>query len=221
METYAFRDLAQFAGRLANAFNGLGITRGDIIAVQLSQTPETLLTHLAAHAVGAITLPISVLFGPDALAHRLQDSGAKLLVTRSALAERAGTTLNASETLTGVITTDGPAPPPPGSTIAGHYFWQLIEVSSPSFRPIITHRDDPAMLMYTSGTTGDPKGVLHAHRVLLGHLPGVMLPHELAPKPGDRFWTPADWAWARRTAQHSFPRPLLGLAGLCRARGKI
>ncbi len=51
------------------------------------------------------------------------------------------------------------------------------------------------MIIYTSGTTGDPKGALHAHRVLLGHLPGVEMPHEFFPQPGDLMWTPADWAW--------------------------
>jgi acetyl-CoA synthetase len=51
-------------------------------------------------------------------------------------------------------------------------------------------------MIYTSGTTGSPKGALHGHRVLLGHLPGVQMPHEFLPQPGDRLWTPADWAWA-------------------------
>jgi acetyl-CoA synthetase len=51
-------------------------------------------------------------------------------------------------------------------------------------------------MIYTSGTTGPAKGALHGHRVLLGHLPGVEMPHEFLPQPGDRLWTPADWAWA-------------------------
>ena len=51
------------------------------------------------------------------------------------------------------------------------------------------------MMIYTSGTTGQPHA-LHAHRVPLGHLPGVQMPHEFLPQPGDRLWTPADWAWA-------------------------
>jgi len=58
-----------------------------------------------------------------------------------------------------------------------------------------TAADDPALIIYTSGTTGSPKGALHAHRVLRGHLPGVELPHDRFPQPGDLFWTPADWAW--------------------------
>ena len=59
-----------------------------------------------------------------------------------------------------------------------------------------TRADDPAMMIFTSGTTGPPKGALHGHRVLLGHLPGVQMPHEFLPQPHDRLWTPADWAWA-------------------------
>ena len=67
--------------------------------------------------------------------------------------------------------------------------------ASDRYTPADTAADDPALIIYTSGTTGPPKGALHAHRVLLGHLPGVEFPHELFPKPGDLFWTPADWAW--------------------------
>ena len=66
----------------------------------------------------------------------------------------------------------------------------------PDFTPVDTAADDPAMMIYTSGTTGQPKGALHGHRVLLGHLPGIELPHFPFPQAGDRYWTPADWAWA-------------------------
>src|SRR5262249_21716739 len=68
--------------------------------------------------------------------------------------------------------------------------------ASSDFTPEVTAADDPAMMVYTSGTTGQPKGALHAHRVLLGHLPGIETHHEFLPQPGDRLWTPADWAWA-------------------------
>ena len=64
-----------------------------------------------------------------------------------------------------------------------------------TFEPVDTAADDPAVIIYTSGTTGPPKGALHAHRVLLGHLPGVEMSHDLLPQPGDKIWTPADWAW--------------------------
>src|SRR5690606_14987286 len=65
---------------------------------------------------------------------------------------------------------------------------------STSLVPVDTGADDPAVIIYTSGTTGQPKGALHGHRVLLGHLPGVEISHNLFPQEGDRMWTPADWA---------------------------
>src|SRR6202012_2630691 len=79
---------------------------------------------------------------------------------------------------------------------AGLSFSAVLEKASDRFVPVATGPDDPALLVYTSGTTGNPKGALHAHRALLGHMPGVELPHEFFPQPGDRMWTPADWAWA-------------------------
>ena len=74
-------------------------------------------------------------------------------------------------------------------------FHKICQLESGVFEPKRTLANDAAMLIYTSGTTGNPKGVLHAHRVLLGHLPGVEVSHDFLPEIGDRFWTPADWAW--------------------------
>jgi len=71
----------------------------------------------------------------------------------------------------------------------------LLAVASPAFEAVATTPDTPALLVYTSGTTGPPKGALHAHRVLVGHLPGFELSHDFFPQPGDVTWTPADWAW--------------------------
>ena len=75
-------------------------------------------------------------------------------------------------------------------------FNAAIAKASSDFTPEPTTPDTPAMMIYTSGTTGQPKGALHGHRVLPGHLPGVEMPHDFFPQAGDRFWTPADWAWA-------------------------
>src|SRR5262249_24114048 len=75
-------------------------------------------------------------------------------------------------------------------------FHRTVARASADFVPADTSPDDAALMIYTSGTTGPPKGALHAHRVLLGHLPGIEVPHDFFPQPGDRFWTPADWAWA-------------------------
>jgi len=83
-----------------------------------------------------------------------------------------------------------------GAADGAEDFHALLARAASDFTPVATAADDPALMVYTSGTTGPPKGALHAHRVLLGHLPGIEVPHEFLPQPGDRFWTPADWAWA-------------------------
>jgi len=76
-----------------------------------------------------------------------------------------------------------------------HDLERLLAGASPDFAAAATAPDTPALLVYTSGTTGAPKGALHGHRVLAGHLPGFELSHDFFPQPGDRIWTPADWAW--------------------------
>jgi acetyl-CoA synthetase len=85
-----------------------------------------------------------------------------------------------------------------------------------SFTAVETGPDDPALMIYTSGTTGQAKGALHGHRVLLGHVPGVQVPHEFLPQPGDRIWTPADWAWAGGLLNVLLPSLYLGVAVVCR-----
>src|SRR5205823_10302291 len=77
--------------------------------------------------------------------------------------------------------------------------------ASAELEPVATAADDPALIIYTSGTTGGPKGALHGQRVLLGHLPGFELSHDFYGQPGDRFWTPADWAWIGGLYDAVFP----------------
>ena len=120
----------------------------------------------------------------------LQDSGARALITNAqGLAKLGEHARRACPGSNCVLSIDGPARAPKD-------FHGELARAAPEFTPVDTAADDPALMVYTSGTTGPPKGALHAHRVLLGHLPGIEFPHEFLPQPGDRFWTPADWAWA-------------------------
>ena len=194
-QTWTFSEVDGKACRLANALSGLGVSRGTIVAVHLSQSIECLLAHLAVLKLGAIVMPLFGLFGPDAMAYRLVDSEAPVLISTSASLERIAEGIADVGTLRHVIAVGGAAPPL-GPDRTTHEFHALLQRGASVRATLDTAADDPAYLMYTSGTTGNPKGVLHAHRVLIGHLPGVMVPHDLFPKPGDRFWTPADWAWA-------------------------
>lgn len=187
--SWTYAQIDEQASRLANALAALGVARGSFVAVHLSQSIECLAAHLAILKLGAIVMPLFGLFGPDAMTFRLEDSAARVLISTAANVERLWPELSGLATLEHVIAVGGA---PHGA----HDFHALIAAARPKSPTLDTAAEDPAYLMYTSGTTGNPKGVLHAHRVLIGHLPGVMVPHDLFPKPGDRFWTPADWAWA-------------------------
>jgi acetyl-CoA synthetase len=181
--------LRETSNRLANVLRAKGITPGDRVAIQLPQMPEVAAAHIAIYKLGAVVLPIATLFGPDALSYRLQNSGAKALLTNGhGLAKLAQVRKEVSD-LACALSVDG----------AGEgavSFPDLLARASSDFAPVDTAAEDPAMMIYTSGTTGQPKGALHGHRVLLGHLPGAELPHYPFPQEGDCFWTPADWAWA-------------------------
>ena len=185
--------LRETSNRLANALAAHGVVRGDRVAILLPQTPEVAAIHIAVYKLGAIALPLAALFGTDAVAYRLQNAGAKALVTdRQGIGKLAAIKREHADALADlklVLSVDGP-----GDGALG--FHETMSRASSDFSAVPTAADDPAMMIYTSGTTGQPKGALHAHRVLIGHMPGIDLPHDFFPQSGDRFWTPADWAWA-------------------------
>jgi acetyl-CoA synthetase len=185
---YSFGELRSVSNRLANLLRQRGIERGDRVGVLLPQTPETALSHIAVYKLGGIAVPLFTLFGPDALSFRLGDSGARAIVTNAEGAATIARIRHLLPDLELVLCTDGPRDGA-ADLHAG------IAAQSDTFEPASTRAEDPALIIYTSGTTGQPKGALHAHRVLLGHLPGVEVSHDLFPEPGDRIWTPADWAW--------------------------
>lgn len=188
-DNYSFDWLRENSNRLANALRAHGVARGDRVAVYLPQSPEVVSTHAAIYKLGAVALPIAIVFGPDALSYRLQNSGAKAIVTNAAGAAKVAEIRGEAPGLKLVVSVDG-------AENGVEDFRTLIEKASADFSAVATTPDDPGLMIYTSGTTGQPKGALHGHRVVLGHLPGVELPHDFFPQPGDLFWTPADWAWA-------------------------
>ncbi len=185
--THSFADLRAASNRLAHVLQEW-VGRGDRIAVLLPQCVETATAHIAITKMGCISLPLFTLFGPEALQHRLKDSGARVVITNQAGAEQLGRLRASLPDLSVILSIDGA-----GDNAKDMH--ALCATQPDTFAPIATRADDPAILIYTSGTTGAPKGALHAHRVLLGHLPGVEMSHDFFPQPGDRIWTPADWAW--------------------------
>jgi len=184
---YSFKDLQRLSNRCANVLEAQGVEEGDRVAILLAQGPETAIAHLATYKLGAIAVPLFTLFGEEALEYRLADSGARVLVTDHTGAAKIAAIRDRLPALEAVISIDG------GDDALDWH--RLMERASDGFLPVDTLADDPAIIIYTSGTTGPPKGALHAHRVLLGHLPGVEMPQSFFPQPGDLFWTPADWAW--------------------------
>ena len=156
----------------------------------LSQSVEAAIAHIAGWKLGAVSIPLFTLFGEEALGFRLANSGTRMVVTDEehlAKVEAVRDDLPKLELVLLVDTrSDG------NGTID---LWAGINAASGDFTAIDTASEDPSFISYTSGTTGNPKGALHAHRTMLGHLPGVEFFHDLLPQPGDLMWTPADWAW--------------------------
>lgn len=181
--------LRRDSDRLAHALRARGIRRGDRVAVYLPQSAETVAAHLAAYKLGAVVVPLAALFGEEALRVRLAASGVRAAVTDAAGARRLARLRAAAPDLDRVISVDGPQ----GLAEGWH---DALDPFSDPFPAATTGPDDPALMIFTSGTTGAPKGALHGHRVLAGHLPGFAYTHDFAAGQPARFWTPSDWAWA-------------------------
>ena len=210
IEPLTYGELKQHSDRFAAALAGLGIAPGDRIALILPQVPETAIAHIAAYRLGAIAVPVAGVFGPDAIAYRLADSGACAVVTNAAGLAKLRAIEAPLPDLEFLISIDG-------AEDVALDFHRLLADAPDGFATIPTLADDPALMIYTSGTTGHPKGALHAHRVLFGHLPGAEISHDFLGQPDDLIWTPADWAWIGGLLDVLMPGLALGVPVLaCR-----
>ena len=181
---YTFAELRELSNRCANMLVGLGLQRNDRVLLLLGQRPETAILHLAAWRAGMISVLCSVLFGADAVSYRVQTSGAKVVITDDANLDKAIEVAGDAR----VLCVDGGR-----GGVAD--FWALLREGAGTFATVDTAADDPAFLLFTSGTTGPAKGALHAHRSLLGHMPCIEMQHDFFPQPGDVMWSASDWAW--------------------------
>jgi acetyl-CoA synthetase len=188
--TYSFGAMRALSNQAANMLTAHGLAAGDRVGVLLPQSVEAAVTHVAVWKAGMISVPLFTLFGEDALKFRLENSGAAAVVTDMANFPKIAGLIGDLPALKRVYVIDA-------GRDDDHFtdFWTAMGRAKDSFTPIDTAADDPGVIIYTSGTTGNPKGALHAHRVLLGHLPAAEMFHNFLGQPGDLMWTPADWAW--------------------------
>ncbi len=209
---YSFWDIQQQANRLSNALAALGVQRGDRVALLLPQRPESAIAYMAIFQMGAVALPLSHLFGPDALEYRMEHAGASVAIVEPTTIANLWAVRGKLSQLRHVIGVGG-------ARESGVHAWEaLLAKASTQFAQVDTAADDPALIIYTSGTTGAPKGAYEAHRLLIGNLSGFVHSHDLFPQPGDIFWSPADWAWAGGLFDALLPSwafgiPILGYRG--------
>ena len=202
---YSFWDIQQAANRLSNALDGLGVKRGDRVAIILPQRPETAIAYIAVFQMGAIALPLSHLFGPDALEYRMEHAEASVAIVEPTTI---GNLWAVKERLTHLRHVIGVG----GARERDVHSWEaLLAKSASRHAPVDTGAEDPALIIYTSGTTGPPKGALKPHRVLIGNVPGFVHSHDFLPQPGDMFWSPADWAWTGGLMDALLPAWLYGI----------
>ena len=190
---WTFWDIQREANRLSNVLGALGTQRGDRVAIMMPQRPHTGVAHVAIYQMGAVALPLSHLFGPDALEFRLADAEAHVAIVDDSTLPKLLEVVDRLPKLRHIIGVDIA---PETAAAAGVKPWErVLEHASPRYVPADTAADDPALIIYTSGTTGNPKGTLIAHRSLIGNLSGFVCSHDYFPQSGDMFWSPADWAW--------------------------
>lgn len=210
-EVWTYERLSLTANQLSNGLIRMGVQPGDRIAVIMGQRPETVVAHMAIYSVGAVVLPLSSLFGPEALEQRIKDAECRVALFDDTSSNNLLSSLPRCPKLTqlvGVDVQDERVLP-----------WKsLLARQSTDFKPVLTRANDPAILLYTSGTTGAPKGAMIPHRALMGNLPGFVASQNWFPQTGDVFWSPADWAWTGGLMDALLPtlyfgQPIVGTQG--------
>ncbi|MGQ3051500.1 MAG: acyl-CoA synthetase [Roseateles sp.] len=222
---YSYAQLQRAANRLSNALLNQGVRRGHRVAIMLPQRFETAVAHIAIQQIGAVAMPLSMLFGAEALEYRLQDSGAVLAIAAcEALPALREVKARCPALRRIVVVGECPAAIDPQ---CDELPWmQALQAEEARFKPVATRADDAAILIYTSGTTGNPKGALIPQRALIGNLSGFVASQNWfgfdpfdAGKPSDAvFWSPADWAWTGGLMDALLPtlyfgRPIVAFQG--------
>jgi len=175
----SFGDLQSLTNRTANALRAHGVGEGDRVAVMLPPLPESAAAFIATYKLGAILLSLSILYGDDSIVHRLRDCGAKVIVTDAENRARIDRVRDQLPTLEHVLVID-------------EDFGRAVAAASPVCETLDTPADQAAQIYYTSGTTGLAKGIVHAHRYVLGHNEFELI-HDV--REGEVFHSTGEWAW--------------------------
>jgi acetyl-CoA synthetase len=195
--SWTFGQLQQDANRLSQVLRSHGVQRGDRVAIVMPQRYETAVAYVAVLQMGAVAMPLSMLFGPEALSFRINDSQARVAVCDESTVQGL---LQARADCPGLQMLLGMGEV---GTLADLDLNVAMTASASTFKPVPTLAEDPAVLIYTSGTTGNPKGALIPHRALIGNLTGFVCsqnwfgfdPFKVERPSKAVFWSPADWAW--------------------------
>ena len=186
--TLTYAALHEQTNRMSNVLARLGVKKGDRVAIILPQRIETAVAHMACYQLGAVAMPLSILFGPDALEYRLQNSEAEVAIVDQAGLDNLRQARPSCPALKHIIAVDCDAPEALDMNVE-------LSKARTHFDAVQTLATDPAVLIYTSGTTGAPKGALIPHSAIIGNLTGFVASQNWFPQEGDVFWSPADWAW--------------------------
>lgn len=187
-ETYTFWQVQQTANKVSNVLVDAGVERGTRVGIILPQRPETVFANLGVLQAGGVSVPLSPLYGNEGLRYRLEHSQTEVAIVDEQRAETLAALEDDLDHLETVITVDDP------DAIDGRSWERSLETASRDFETVETDAEDSAYIIYTSGTTGKPKGAHHAHRKLLGYIPGWQMMNEI-PGDGAVHYTPSGWSW--------------------------
>lgn len=198
LETFTFQDMHYLSNRLGNALKGLGVVKGDRVFVFMPRIAELYISTVAIAKIGAVIGPLFSAFGPDALKDRLSDSGAKVVLTTAELKPKLDEIRDHLPDLEYVIVVNNQGELRPGDLS----FEELMLGASEQMTPTHMDPEDPLYLLYTSGTTGKAKGILHVHNDIIGLHATTRWVLDL--RDDDVYWCTADPGWVTGTAYGIF-----------------
>ncbi len=217
--SFSFLALQQQANRLSQVLVDQGVQPGERVAIVMPQRFETAVAYMAVLQMGAVAMPLSMLFGPEAIEYRLHDGEAVLAICDESSVANVMAVRARCPTLRKVLGVGA------ARNQADLGYRALLDATSAQFTARSTAADAAAVLIYTSGTTGNPKGALIPHRALIGNLTGFVCSQNWFGFNGQDnretqavFWSPADWAWTGGLMDALLPtlyfgRPIVGFSG--------